>query len=765
MNISGVRKLDHQKAGPLKETESFFEKLFRNNHEIMLLIDPDTLKIEDCNRSACLFYGKTYEQMVTYKITRFNCLSEDQLRKEVAQAKNSERNQFYFKHRCANGRMRDVEVRSSPVALEGRNYLLSIVVDITGLQLDSEMLRKENTILEKRVSERTYALKALNDQLITAKAELEREMLFIKALFESIPGYLYVYDEAGKLIKWNKKHEEMTGYSAEELAHMTLDQWFEGEDLVSVMAAVDTVFKNGYAEVEANLITKGGEKLLIRSNGVVMILDGKKYFTGVGIDITESKRLEAELLKESKLLETTLVSVGDGVISCDKDGHVLFINRVAEELTGWTKNEALGQPIETVFNIINDSNREKAGNIVVEVIHTKELRELDNHTLLIARDGNERHIEDSAAPIIDEHGEVLGVVLVFRDYTEKKQKLDQIEYLSYHDQLTGLYNRRFYEEELRRMDTARNLPLSLIMGDVNGLKLVNDSFGHVMGDELLKKAAATITRACRADDVVARLGGDEFVVLLPKTNQVEAEEIIARIEDLAKTEKVGTVELSISFGFETKLNEEDDIQQIFKRAEDYMYRRKLTESLGMRNKTVGMVIETLFDKYQKEMFHSERVSRLSAEVGSKIGLNSKDSHDLQTAGLMHDIGKIGIADGILDKSEKLSEQDWTEIRRHPEIGYRILNSANEFAEIADHILEHHEHWDGSGYPKGLKGEEISLEARIIAIADAYDAMTKMRLHMDDLTVEEAIEEIIRCSGTQFDPEIASVFIDMIEDEN
>jgi diguanylate cyclase (GGDEF)-like protein/PAS domain S-box-containing protein len=648
--------------------------------------------------------------------------------------------------------------------LDGTDYLLSIVTDISGLQLDSDALRKENMMLEKVVAERTYALKELNEQLIAAQAELKREMLFIEALFESIPGYLYVYDEAGKLIKWNKKHEEMTGYSADELAHMTLDQWFEGDDLVKVMAAVEEVFSKGYGEVDANLITKSGKKLLIRSNGVVMTLDGKKYFTGVGIDITESKRLESELKKESKLLETTLVSVGDGVISCDKNGHVLFINRVAEELTGWQKKEALGKPIETVFSIINDSNREKAGNIVAEVIKTKEIRELDNHTLLIAKDGIERTIEDSAAPIIDANGDVLGVVLVFRDYTEKKQKLDQIEYLSYHDQLTGLYNRRFYEEELSRMDTPRNLPFSLIMGDVNGLKLVNDSFGHVMGDELLKKAAKTIVKACRADDVVARLGGDEFVVLLPKTDQLEAEEIINRIEELAKAEKVGTVELSISFGFETKFNEEEDIQRIFKRAEDYMYRRKLTESLGMRNKTVGMMIETLFDKYQKEMFHSERVGKLSAEIGNKIGFNSKDSHDLQTAGLMNDIGKIGIAEGILDKIEKLNETDWDEIRRHPEIGYRILSSANEFAEIAEHILEHHEHWDGGGYPKGLKGEEISLEARIIAIADAYDAMTRMRLHRNDLTAEEAIEEISRCSGTQFDPEIARVFIEMIENE-
>lgn len=757
--------MDDHRTGQIKKNDAFFEELFRNNTEIMLLIDPESLKIEDCNISACEFYGKSHDQMITSKITHFNCLSEEQLKKEITRAKNKERKQFYFKQLRANGEICDVEVRTSPVALEGRNYLLSIVTDISGLQLDSDLLRQENTLLEKRVAERIDDLNELNNQLIVAKAELEREMVFINALFESIPGYLYVYDETGKLIKWNKKHEEMTGYSAEELAHMTLDQWFEGEDLIRVMAAVEAVYKTGYGEVDANLITKGGGKLLIRSNGVLMNLDGKRYFTGVGIDITESKRLESALEQESKLLETTLISVGDGVISCDRNGQILFINRVAEELTGWTKNEALGKPFEDVFNIVNDTNHEKAGNIVADVITTKSIRELDNQTLLIASDGSERPIEDSAAPIIDEGGEVLGVVVVFRDYTEKKQKLEQIQFLSYHDQLTGLYNRRFYEEELRRMDTLRNLPLSLIMGDVNGLKLVNDSFGHVMGDELLKKAAAVISKSCRADDVVARLGGDEFVVLLPKTDQVVAEEIIARIEKLASKEKVGTMELSISFGFETKYDKDEDIQQVFKKAEDYMYRRKLTESLGMRNKTVGMVIETLFDKYQKEMLHSERVSKLSAELGSKIGLNIKDSHDLKTAGLMHDIGKIGIADGILDKSEKLNDEDWAEIRRHPEIGYRILSSANEFAEIADHILESHERWDGCGYPKGLKGEEISLEARIIAIADAYDAMTKMRFHMESLTVEEAIEEINRCSGTQFDPEIARVFIDIIKNED
>ena len=350
---------------------------------------------------------------------------------------------------------------------------------------------------------------------------------------------------------------------------------------------------------------------------------------------------------------------------------------------------------------------------------------------------------------------------LWRDISERKQMENKLEYLSYHDQLTGLYNRRFFEEELKRLDVERNLPLTIVMGDVNGLKLINDSFGHAMGDELLKKVAEVIIKGCRTDDIVARLGGDEFVILLPKTDAYEAEQIIKRIKDLALKEKVGSIDISISFGYETKNNEEEKIQDIFKKAEDHMYKKKLFESPSMRGKTINAIITTLHEKNKREEQHSHRVSKLCKSMGKALGLSEDEIKELKTVGLLHDIGKIAIDENILNKPGKLTDDEWEEIKRHPEIGYRILSTVNDMSEMAEYVLAHHERWDGKGYPKGLKGEEIPLQSRIITIADAYDAMTSERSYRSALPEEVAIEELKKNAGIQFDPELVKVFIEKV----
>ena len=376
------------------------------------------------------------------------------------------------------------------------------------------------------------------------------------------------------------------------------------------------------------------------------------------------------------------------------------------------------------------------------------------------KDGSVVSVEAVTKYSFNKKGEV-EILGVSRNIDERKKSEQEVLYLSYHDQLTGLYNRRFYEEEMHRLDTERNLPMSIAMGDVNGLKLINDSFGHDVGDDLLRKVADILRNACRAEDIIARLGGDEFVILFPKTDADGAEKVIKRIKDLALKEKVGSVDVSISFGYETKYRKEENIQDIFRRTEDHMYRNKLSDGSSMRSHTIDLIMNTLFEKNSREMQHSKRVSEICQAIASKMFFSKEDMDQIRIAGLMHDIGKIGIDEKILNKSQKLQPDEWKKIQKHSEIGYRILSSANEFSEIADFILEHHERWNGKGYPRGLSGVEISMQARIIAVADSYDAMTSTRTYRTAFTEDEAIREIERCSGVQFDPNVARVFVEEV----
>lgn len=399
----------------------------------------------------------------------------------------------------------------------------------------------------------------------------------------------------------------------------------------------------------------------------------------------------------------------------------------------------------------------------MSLIRAKEGTSLENKEIqIINAEGIVRTLLWNSAMIYDADGRTpVSIIIQGQDITNKKIEEENLIYLGYHDYLTDLYNRRFFEEEIKRIDIKRNLPLAIAMGDVNGLKLINDSFGHEVGDEILKKVATVIKKGCRDEDIVARLGGGEFAILFPKTNSSETEKHIERIKDLLSKEKAGSINISVSFGYEVKEETGEKVHDVLKNAEEHMYRHKLHESFSMRSKTINLVINTLFEKSHREMMHSKRVSEICEKFAIKLNLESETVKDLKTAGLMHDIGKIGVSDRILNKPQKLDEYEWNEIKRHPEIGFRILSSVNEFSEIASFVLEHHERWDGQGYPRGLKGDEICLNARIIAIADSYDAMTSYRTYGNSISKEEAICEIQKCSGTQFDPAIAKVFVEMV----
>ena len=573
---------------------------------------------------------------------------------------------------------------------------------------------------------------------------------------EGVVIYEMLYDEKGnpvdfRFIDTNKSFEMMTGLKLKDIRNKTV---------LEVLPETKSSWIKEYAKAaltgESCNFQEYSEQLG-KYFSVNVYSTQKDRFITVICDITDQILTRQLIIRERELFKTTLLSIGDAVISTDINGTIELINGVAEQLTGWSQYEAVGRDFEEVFKAIDEKTGEVYLNTVKRVLETGETVELGSHTLLITRAGSKIPIEDRTAPIKDSDGNIYGVVIVFKDFSEKKAKIERIQYLSYHDQLTGLFNRRFFEEELSRLDTPRNLPLSIIMADVNGLKLTNDVFGHLLGDQLILKAAEVIKKECRSDDIIARIGGDEFTVLLPNTSDEETRGIVNRIRDSVLKESIESISLSISFGYETKVSDDENILKVFKKAEDHMYRKKLFESSNLRSSIIQSIIKSLYDKNPMDSEHVEKINRLLDRFAVFLNFNEDESEQLKSSFLLHDIGKVTIVDNILNKPDRLSQAEWVEVKRHPEIGYRILSSVSEYSNIAEAILAHHENWDGSGYPKGLKGEAIPYMARVLSIFDVYDAMTSERPYRRALTHEDALKEIIRNSGTMFDPQLVKIF--------
>ncbi|WP_051280438.1 HD domain-containing phosphohydrolase [Anaerovorax odorimutans] len=641
---------------------------------------------------------------------------------------------------------------------ENKNVISEEILDIQGniyKFLTSLSLVKE--------SYHQYIIVSRKD--ITKYKELEENHLILMQRLQSmfsdhVANMLIIDPITGKILDANPSSCSFYGFSKSELLRMNIQE-------INMLPVEETARQRKFAleRKKEHFIfphrLNSGEIRLVEVYSCPIGSQENLQLFSIIFDVTDRETYRKNLYREKELLNTTLKSIGDGVVTTDIDGKITSLNNAAEMIVGWKNEESVGKNFEDVFILKNEETGESVENPIKKVLRTGKIIGLANHTMLINKNGEKITIADSAAPIKNEDGQTFGVVMVFRDVRLEKAHQNEILYLSYHDALTSLYNRRFIEVEIQRLDIDKNVPISVVMGDVNGLKITNDVFGHEVGDELLNKVAQVFKEICEKDDIVARWGGDEFLLLLPNSTIEYAERVIVNLKEKFSKKKAGALKLSVSLGCAERI-EGQNLNDVIRQAEEWMYHQKLLEGKSYRNTIINTLLATLYEKSMETEEHVKRLSKYCKAIGKKLNLSDKEMNELSLLSVLHDIGKVGVHQSILKKPGTLTEEEWVEMKKHPEIGYRITQNTPELSFVSEYILSHHERWDGKGYPKGLKGEEIPLCCRIIAVADAFDAMTNDRVYRKALDEKEAIEQLISNAGTQFSPEIVDIFVKILQ---
>lgn len=367
-----------------------------------------------------------------------------------------------------------------------------------------------------------------------------------------------------------------------------------------------------------------------------------------------------------------------------------------------------------------------------------------------------------------------------RERDQLHRRHAELQDVATRDDLTQLQNRRFFYERLQQeLDSAvkKREPFSILMLDVDDLKAVNDEFGHQVGDSVLRSFGRLLDQQASKGHVTARLGGDEFAVIMPGADRREADEMTWRLwEELSRSPVCETDHASIYLGVSVGTSGYPwggaDLEEIIHWADTKLYANKL-ERKGFKqardiqadNRLVSAVVDVLSTaldvRDRMTHRHARRVARMAAWVAREMALSEDQVLQVEYAAALHDIGKIGVADSILRKSDPLDAEEWREMRRHSELGYQILNGIDFLHEAAEIVYCHHERYDGTGYPRRLVGAEIPLGARVFAVVDAYDAMTSRRPYRDAMPREAALLEVARNAGTQFDPHVVDAFLVMI----
>lgn len=706
-----------------------YQLIMRYTRDIVLILETDG-KIIEANQQAVETYQYSYEELMHMRIQDLRGPATLAIVQE--QLFQAEKAGIVFKttHKRKDGSTFPVEVGAGGTNLEGRRVILSIIRDIS---------EKEETKEALIASETRWQLAVQGSNDIIREWDLQTGQMFISD-------------------RWT----EMTGGDPGEKPR-TIEEFIaiiHPEDIPVIRESLFSHFrkKSPFYRAEYRVRKKDGSYMWILARGQALWEESGWAIRVVGsaMDIDDRRRMEEKIRAEQKKLQILLESAPYGIVLLDNRGVVQYTNPMFTSITGYS---LLDVPSMYIFNkkAFPDADvyhraTEAWPRIVADPSQSGTLP-------VCCQDGGQRYLEFRASVL---EGGAVTVAIV--DVTEHRKAEEERLYLSTYDSLTGVYNRSSFEKALREMDRPGNYPLSIIVGDVNGLKLVNDAFGHRQGDALLVKIAGLLQEACGKDTLISRCGGDEFGILLPRTDEKTAYHYCERIQQRCRECDSEPIQPSIALGVATKNAADISRDRALSEAESKMYRNKLLESKSVRSAILSSLEATLYERTAETREHAQRMNDLCVRFGRVLNVSDFEIGRLAVLARLHDIGKIGIPDEILLKPGPLTTDEFYVIQTHPEIGFRIAHTSYELSFIAEEILCHHERWDGKGYPKGLQGDEIPVLAQILAIVDTYDVMTHDRVYRRAVSAQEALEEISRNAGTQFNPELTRIFVQWMKEQ-
>jgi diguanylate cyclase (GGDEF)-like protein/PAS domain S-box-containing protein len=479
-------------------------------------------------------------------INHTKSLTRDDAKKKIAQAskkiKTSITFDLYFKDDPVGGITLDIK-KASPLHFdEDDKKLLNYLLNIT-----EAFYRKD------------------------AEQRLKEHQAYFQQLFDESTEAIALLDNRSNIIKINKTFEDVFNYKAEEIKGRNID------DLITPEEKLEEGIKNTNRNIAGKEVkletvrkTKNEKRIHVSIHSFPIKLEkGQIGIYAIYNDITERKETEKKLKRQKAYFQQLFDESTEAIALLDNDSNILKINNKFEKVFKYKKDEAKDEDIDSL--IVPNDRKEEGLEYTNQVINNKDIKK---ESVRKTKNGEKIFVSIHAFPIKLDEGQI-GIYAIYNDISQRKKEEKKIKYLSYHDQMTGLYNRRYFESEMERLDKSRKLPLSIIMSDINSLKKVNDQYGHATGDQYIKKVANQIKDAVRESDILARVGGDEFAILLPYTNEEEAKEIEKRIQiNVNKLDKKVHYPVGISTGYAVKKSKKDKLADVFKRADYEMYKMK-----------------------------------------------------------------------------------------------------------------------------------------------------------------------------------------------